>query len=119
MEGREMKLPSRIVFADIKIKQAFEKLNLGTKGEQQLHKTLVKTFEKLEKNAFAGIQIPKRQIPEDYVGKYGIDNCWKYNLPNAWRILYHIQAGNVYVDAIVLDWMDHKDYEKKLKYAVK
>jgi len=41
----------------------------------------------IEKNAFCGIQISKRLIPEAYAKK-GIKNLWKYDLPRGWRLMY-------------------------------
>jgi len=41
---------------------------------------------------------------------------WKYNLPGAWRLIYSIQGGEAIIITIILDWMDHKTYEKKFKY---
>lgn len=69
----------------------------------------------LKKNAFSGLQIPKRIIPKEYL-KYGIDNLWKYNLPNAWRLLYSIGKEEVQIISIVLEWMDHKEYERRFHY---
>ncbi len=40
-----------------------------------------------------GVQIPKSQIPEEYIVQYGVTNLWKINLPDYWRMLYTI-VGN-------------------------
>ncbi len=78
-----MKLPSKIKFADDKVKKAFEKLEEGKTEDTQLHEFLVRAFEDIEKNAFWGTRISKKLIPKEYKKKYEIDNLWKYNLPNA------------------------------------
>ena len=85
-----MKLPSKITFADDKIKKAFEKLNEGKTEDKQLYEFLVRAFKDIEENAFCGIRISKKLIPKEYKQKYGIDNLWKYNLPNAWRLIYSV-----------------------------
>ena len=112
-----MKLPSRIMFADNKVKKAFEALESGNEPEKRLYQQLIASFRCIESNAFSGIQIPKRLIPKEYKRKYKIRNLWKYNLPDAWRLLYSIEAGEVIIISIVLDWMSHKEYERRFKYS--
>lgn len=114
-----MKLPSNIKFADEKIKKSFGELQNSTTEDRQLYNFLVRAFEDLERNAFAGIQIPKKQIPKEYLLKYGIDNCWKYNLPNAWRLLYSVAREELIVISIVLEWLDHKSYSRRFNYRKK
>ncbi len=111
-----MKLPSRVVFADEKVKQAFEKLLEGKTEDRKLYGFIVRAFEDLEKNAFCGIRIPKKLIPKEYKKKYGIDNLWKYNLPNAWRLIYSVGRKELVVISIILEWLSHKSYERKFKY---
>ena len=108
----------RVGFTDEKTKRAFEKLKDAENPEKDLYRFIDRALNDLKKDPFCGTHLSRRMLPKDYKQK-GAVNLWKYDLPNAWRILYHIQASNVYVDAIVLDWFDHKDYEKKLKYKVK
>ena len=111
-----MKLPSKIKFADEKVKRAFERLSTSTTEDGQLYKFLAQAFENLEKDAFIGIQIPKKLIPKEYRQKYEIDNLWKYNLPNAWRLLYSVSRDEITVISIVLEWMKHKEYDRKFGY---
>ncbi|MBI4044146.1 MAG: hypothetical protein HY392_00380 [Candidatus Diapherotrites archaeon] len=114
-----MKLPSKVKFADEKIKTAFEKLEDSTSEEKELYESLKQAFEELEKNSFSGIQIPKKIIPKEYLKKYRIDNCWKYNLPKAWRLLYSVTREEVIVVSIVLEWLDHKNYSRRFGYKTK
>ncbi|MCR4368469.1 MAG: hypothetical protein NUV67_01025 [archaeon] len=111
-----MKLPCKIVFADEKVKKAFEGLQNSTTEDKKLFEFLERAFKDIEENAFCGIQIPKRQIPKEYLKKYGIDNCWKYNLPNAWRLLYSVGREEVTVVSIILEWGKHKEYDRKFNY---
>lgn len=111
-----MKLPSKIQFADEKTKKAFLELENAKGDEKQLYEFLERAFNDIEENAFCGIQIPKKQIPKDYVKKYGVKNLWKYNLPNAWRLIYSIESNQILVISIVLEWMDHKNYERTFNY---
>ncbi|MFH1234907.1 MAG: hypothetical protein V1493_04830, partial [Candidatus Diapherotrites archaeon] len=100
-----MKLPSRIKFADEKVKKALEDLEYSTTEDRQLFKFLSQALQNLQENAFAGIQIPKKQIPKEYLQKYRITNCWKYNLPNAWRLLYSVEREEILVVSIILEWL--------------
>ncbi len=111
-----MKQPSKVKFADKNLLKSFKKLENSKGDEKKLYKFLIRAFKDIEKNAFCGIQIPKKLIPKSYLKKYNVKNIWKYNLPNAWRLLYSIEADEIIVVSIILDWMDHKDYERKFKY---
>lgn len=98
-------------FQNQKIKQAYASLKITDK---ELFKHLTQAFNDLFENAFCGIQISKKLIPKEYGH---LDNMWKYNLPNAWRLLYSIKAPNkVSIVAVVLEWMNHKNYERIFKY---
>jgi len=106
---------SKVVFADEKLKKEFKKLK--ELKETELFRQLIKAFKNLEENAFCGIQIPKRLIPKEYEKRFGlITNLWKYNLPDAWRLIYTIKNDKINVLSIILDWMDHKEYERRFRY---
>lgn len=111
-----MKLPSKVKFKDEKVKKAFEELTKLASDEKKVYEWLIRAFKDIEENAFCGIQIPKRLIPKEYKKKYDINNLWKYNLPNAWRLLYSIENQEIVVVSIILEWMDHKTYKNKFNY---
>ena len=64
-----MEIKSKVQFADEKLKESFYNLKNGDYQEKELFKFLTQTFENLEENAFCGIQIKKKLIPKEYVGK--------------------------------------------------
>jgi Txe/YoeB family toxin of Txe-Axe toxin-antitoxin module len=100
-------------FIDQKVKNEYEK----AKGENpQLFKFLERATDDLKENPFCGIKIPKNLWPENYVKKYSIDNLWKYDLPNAWRLIYTVSKDQVKILAIILEWFNHKEYEKRFGY---
>jgi len=108
-------MKSDVVFGDEKLQKQFEELK--NTGDKQLFKQLERAFENLESNAFCGIQIPKKLIPQEYIRKFGeITNLWKYNLPDAWRLIYTIKNNKIEILSVLLDWLNHKDYERKFKY---
>ncbi len=112
-----MELASEVKFGDESLKKAYLELEKGKFEDKQLKEWLDRAVGDLGKNAFSGIQIAKRLIPQEYYQKYGpLDNLWKYNLPNAWRLIYTIKRDEVVVLSIVLEWMKHKEYEKRFGY---
>ncbi|MFW5847212.1 MAG: hypothetical protein ACOCUU_03590 [Nanoarchaeota archaeon] len=70
----------------------------------------------LEENAFCGIQIQKKLVPKVYLEKYGIDNLLKYDLPKGWRLIYSVVSRDVQILSIILEWMSHKDYQRRFGY---
>lgn len=112
-----MEIRSEIKFGDMQIKKAYKELDSGRFQEKRLKGWLDRAFEELERNAFCGIQIPKRLIPRKYHFKFGdLGNLWKYNLPDAWRLIYTVKKEDIIVLSIILEWMDHKCYDKKFGY---
>jgi len=46
-----------------------------------------------------------------------LNNLWKYDLPQGWRLLYTVTAENqVELISAILEWFNHKSYEKRMKY---
>jgi len=103
--------PSKVSFADEKIKRAWESLE----EEDELYNQLENAKKNIEKNAFCGRAVIKKLIPKIYK-KYG--NLWIYDLPSGWRLLYTITTPNkIEIISVVLDWMNHKDYGRLFKFT--
>ena len=100
-------------FIDQKVREEYEK---AKEENPQLFKFLERATSDLKENPLCGAKIPKKLWPKDYIRKYSIDNLWKYDLPNAWRLIYTISKDQVKILAIILEWFDHKDYEKRFGY---
>ena len=107
---------TKVGFIDRKIKKAFEKLKNGKTEDRELYKFLNRAIDDLKRDPACGISIPKKLIPKEYVKKYHVDNLWKYNLPNAWRLLYTIKGNEVVIVSVILEWLPHKEYERRFKY---
>ena len=107
---------SEVEFADEKIQKNFEELKNSRNEDKNLYKWVCRAFEDLEENAFCGIRIQKKLIPKVYIERYKIDNLWKYDLPKGWRLIYSVVNGEVKIVSIILEWMSHKDYEKRFGY---
>ena len=106
-----------IAFADISIKHAFEKLKEDKFEERKLSEFISRAINDLKKNPFCGTRIQKKIIPKEYIRKYGVTNLLKYDLPNAWRLLYTIKEDEVAIISIILEWLDHKEYERRFGYG--
>ena len=109
---------ARLVFADERVEIAYNKLS--EKPEFfKLKKFLDRAIEDIRNNSSCGIGIKKKLIPREYMEKYDITSLFKYDLPDGWRLFYSLETREIFVLAIILEWMSHKDYEKKFKYAVR
>jgi hypothetical protein len=107
-------------------KEEFEELNKTVDGEitkgitksdhQILLNSIKQKIDFLKDNPEYGIHIPKDRIPQEYIVKYDVNNLWKINLSGAWRMIYTIRGSEVEIIALILDMLNHRDYEKKFGY---
>lgn len=104
-----MTIPSKVKFIDAELEKAFSSLS----DEDPIKKALIRAIQNIREDYQAGEYIPKKDIPESYLNKYGINNVRVYDLPSAWRLMYTVTgASEIGIIYIILDWMNHKDYEK-------
>jgi len=84
------------------------------------HQTLLNSIKQkidiLKANPEYGTHISKDRIPKEYIIKYDVNNLWKVDLSGAWRMIYTIRGNEVEIISLILDIMNHKDYEKKFGY---
>ena len=105
--------PSSVKFISQELEETFESLQ----EKDFIKKSIRRAIEDLKQNAFCGIQVPKKLFPNEYIIKFKINNLLKYDLPNGWRLLYTITVENeVELISAILEWFNHKDYERKFKY---
>ena len=98
------------------MKDSLERLKNSKTEEKKLYEWLNRAFDDIAENAFCGIQVPKRLILKEYIQKYEITNLWEYDLPKAWRLLYSVGKDEVTVISIILERLDHKNYERRFNY---
>ena len=88
--------------------------------DTKFHKQLLKAIEREKDNLLIdmhrGIQIPKSKIPGEYINQYGVSNLWKINLPDYWRMIYTIVGNEFEIISILLEFMNHEEYNKKFGY---
>ena len=110
-------MKAAIFFADTKVKETFETLSASTRqDDRELAALLNRAFEAISANAFCGVQVPKRQIPEIYRQRYPpIKNLWKYNLSRSWRLMYTVASDGDTI-AVIIEWLDHTGYDRRFGY---
>jgi hypothetical protein len=107
-----MKKPSRVKFRDKELEKAFNSLS----NKDPIKKALIRAIKNIKEDCQSGEYIPKSKIPESYLKKYQIDNVRVYDLPSAWRLMYTLtRTADIEIISVLLDWMNHKDYERLFK----
>ena len=109
--GKEVK-----VFMKGQAKDSYLLLKSRTDKEaQSLFKSINRITEVLKNNPQFGDPIPKRLIPKSLI-KEGIQNLYRVELSNYWRMLYTIEGTKVKILVFVLNIMGHKEYNKFFGY---
>lgn len=104
-----MATSSKVKFIDADLEKAFKSLP----DEDPIKKALIRAIQNIQEDFQAGEYIPKKDIPESYLEKYGINNVRVYDLPFAWRLMYTVTGSSeIGIISVLLDWISHKDYEK-------
>jgi len=88
--------------------------------DSSLHQSLLRSIKRvrdlLKKNPFAGDQVHKRKIPKRYIQKYDVENVFRIELANRWRMIYTIRGDEIEIVNFVLDIVNHRDYDKIFGY---
>ena len=85
---------------------------------QQVHRNILRSYE----NCLSSFVLVKRRKNhgagerKEYTTKYDVNNLWKANLSGAWRMVYTIRGSEVEIISLILDILNHKNYEKKFSY---
>ncbi len=103
-------------FINKELKAELESLKVGRFEDKQLYKFIDRAINDMKNSPACGTKISKHLWPAVYVQKYGITNLWKYDLPNAWRLLYTIESDEIRIVSIILEWFDHTEYERRFGY---
>ena len=111
MFGKEVK-----VFMKGQAKESYLLLKDQTdKESQSLLNSINRTTEILKSNPQYGDPISKRLIPNSLI-KEGIQNLYRLELSNFWRMLYTIEGNKIEILVFVLKIMNHKEYDKLFGY---
>jgi len=106
----------RVGFVDAKLLEAFNKLKSGKFEDRELTSNIQAAIDKLKEDPFYGIKIEKRLWPDEYIRRYNIDNLRKYNMRGGWRLMYTISGNKIEIVSIILEWLNHRGYERRFRY---
>ncbi len=106
----------RVRFATEGLFATYQKLKTGTFEEKKIAESLDNLIAELKQNPLCGTKIPRRLWPKEYLWKYCINNLFKYDLPDGWRVMYTLVGNETEVSSVLLEWFTHKDYEKRFGY---
>ena len=107
-----IKPATSVIFADEELEEEFNSLS----EDNWLKKAIKRAIEKFKENAFCGERIKKELIPKEYTQKYNINNLLWYPLPDGWRLVYSIVASDDELVVIIIEYFDHKNYERRFGY---
>ena len=92
--------------------------SVRSKIEKSILNAINKKIELIKANVHYGEAVPKSLIPIEYKRTYEVNNLFRVELPNFWRMLYTLKDGESKIEiiAFVLDIVNHNDYNKKFGY---
>ncbi len=108
-----------VSFVDEKLLASFSELKSGKFEEKQLASYIERAIADLKENPLVGISVPMKLWPKEYIVKFKVNNLRKYDLPNGWRLVYTLKGNQVEIISVILEWFDHKNYEKRFGYKVR
>jgi len=90
----------------------------NSKIERLILKAVHQKIHLIKLNPYYGNPISKNLIPQEYKIKYKIDNLFRIELPNFWRMLYPLTEGETKIEVIafILDIISYNRYNKKFGY---
>jgi hypothetical protein len=94
----------------------FQLKTKSDKPAKTLLSAIDRTINLLATNPQLGDPISKKQFPKQLIQRYNINNLYRVELSNFWRLLYTIKNDEIYIYLIVLKVIDHKEYNKLFCY---
>ncbi len=79
---------------------------------EQLLNSLNTAIDNIKANHRYGDLIPRKYLSKATINKYGTDKIFRVGLVGYWRLLYTIIGDEVKIIALILEYMDHKTYDK-------
>ena len=109
---RPIKPADIVTFADDWLQEEY----ISLAENNWLRKAISRAIARFKENAFCGERLRKELIPKEYIRKYGINNLSWYQLPSAWRLVYSVVLTDNKTIVMVIEYFDHKEYEKRFGY---
>ena len=105
-----------VSFISEKLENEFDNLMEKKSEDKRLYRFINRAIKDLKEYPECGTKIPKRLWPKEYINRLQITNLWKYDLPNAWRLIYTIEVDEITIINIILEWFNHKEYKNRFRY---
>ena len=86
---------------------------------EQLLSSINTSLANIKANPYYGDLIPRKYISKGVVKRYGTDKILRVELVGFWRLLYTLIGDEVKIIAFILEYMDHKKYNKIFGYRKK
>lgn len=83
---------------------------------QQLLASINNALSNIKANYRYGDLIPRKYISKETARKYGADRIFRVELVGYWRLLYTVIGDEAKIIAFILEYMNHKDYNKIFGY---
>ena len=97
-------------------KDSFIELKQRTdKASQSILRSVQRLIDVLKQNPQFGEPIAKELIPEQF-RKQGINNLYRAELSNFWRMIYTLEGNKIEIFAFILSITDHPSYNKLFGY---
>ena len=100
-------------------KKIEKEIEQGDKTNEREYKLIKKGIKMLKQDYRKGVHISKknRRAYEPFIKKYNITNLWKLNVSKDWRLIYTVQGTEVEVVSVILESLNHKEYDRVLGYG--
>ena len=86
---------------------------------EQLLSSINNAINNLKANPYHGDLIPRKNISKALVNKYGTHKIFRIELVGYWRLLYTVIGEETRIIAFILEYMNHKKYDKLFGYRKK
>jgi len=94
----------------------FTKFYRKLKEQSPLKQKLDTAIDLLKKNPNSGDRIKANLWPAKYIKKYCINNLYRYSLGSNWRMIYTLVGQSDKVNCVILETLDHKEYDNLFGY---
>jgi Txe/YoeB family toxin of Txe-Axe toxin-antitoxin module len=107
----------KVVPINEKVREKYQRLNDGRSEDVLIFKRINRAVDRLQEDPNSGIQIRKENFPKEYLKKYRIDNLWKFDLSDEWRLTYSVVSDGVDIVVLIIEWLDHREYDRRFGYG--
>ena len=106
----------RMACNEVKLYDDLQAFYGNQRADSPVKKWLEDMMAVLLENMFAGERIPKEKVPQYYIQRLGVHNLYHYTHPGAYRSVYTILNEGKGSYCLVIDLLNHHDYNKRFGY---